>query len=133
MKTKKIKSIEDQGTFDQILAKASANVQEIARDLRSLVAEVFPGVTEVPWARQRMSGYGVGPKKMSEQFCYIAPLKNHVNFGFYYGADLSDPASLLEGTGKKLRHVKVYSKEDVKNPALKKLLKQASTHLPVLK
>jgi hypothetical protein len=33
----------------------------------------MPGVTEVPWVAQKSAGYGVGPKKMSEHFCYIAP------------------------------------------------------------
>ena len=52
---------------------------------------VMPGITEVPWAQQKTVGYGVGPKKMSEHFCYIAPAKKHVNLGFMYGADLPDP------------------------------------------
>jgi hypothetical protein len=32
----------------------------------------MPDVVEVPWPRQRVIGYGVGPKKMSEHFCYVA-------------------------------------------------------------
>jgi hypothetical protein len=133
MTKQKITSVNDQGTFEQVLGKASPEIQNIAKELRSLVAEIHPGVTEVSWGRQRIAGYGVGPKKMSEQFCYIAPLKNHVNFGFFYGADLDDPNGLLEGTGKNLRHIKIKSEFEVKNPALKKLLKQASGHLPRLK
>ncbi len=128
----KIQSVEDKGTFEQIMQKTSADMQIIARALRALVAAVYPGVTEVPWQQQGLAGYGVGPKKMSEHFCYIAPQKRHVNFGFYYGADLEDPAGLLEGTGKSLRHVKIRTPADVKNPALKKLLEASTTHLPRL-
>jgi len=45
--------------------------------------------------------------------------KSHVNLGFYHGASLNDPAGLLEGTGKKLRHVKVRNMSEAKNPVLK--------------
>jgi hypothetical protein len=40
---------------------------------------------------------GVGPKKISEHFCYVAVHKDHVNFGFNCGAELSDPEGLLRG------------------------------------
>lgn len=119
--------------FDKILKKTSLEVREIADALRLLVVDVMPEVVEVVWEKQGIAGYGIGPKKMSEQFCYIAPLKNYVNFGFYYGADLDDPSNLLEGTGKNLRHVKIRSKGDVAKPELRKLLQQASKHLPKLK
>jgi hypothetical protein len=33
--------------------------------------------------------------------------KNHTNVGFFYGAYLDDPAGLLEGTGRNMRHVKL--------------------------
>lgn len=129
----KMNSIDDQGTFNGIMKKITPDLQAVALELRALMAEIYPGVTEVSWEKQRNSGYGVGPKKMSEQFCYIAPQKKHVNLGFYYGADLSDPTGLLEGSGKSLRHVKIHSVADAKNPNLKKIVKQASQHLPKLK
>ena len=40
-------------------------------------------------------------------FGYVNSLKNHVNVGFFYGAFLEDPAGLLEGSGKRMRHVKL--------------------------
>ena len=40
-------------------------------------------------------------------FCYVNVFKAHVNVGFFYGAELNDPQSLLEGSGKRMRHVKV--------------------------
>jgi len=129
----KINSVKPECTFGQLISNNTPDVQAIALDLRKLVAEVLPGVTEVIWPRQKMAGYGVGPKKMSEQFCYIAPQKNHVNLGFYYGADLEDATGLLEGTGKSLRHIKIRSRAEAKNAAVKKLLKQASIYLPRLK
>ena len=40
-------------------------------------------------------------------FAYVNAFKAHVNVGFFHGATLSDPAGLLEGTGKYMRHVKL--------------------------
>ena len=93
----------------------------------------LPNITEVPWGNQKIAGYGVGAKKMSEHFSYLAPQKAHVNLGFMYGADLPDPDGLLEGTGKLMRHIKIRSLDEVKRPAIKQLISDASTHLPKLK
>ena len=59
---------------------------------------------------------------MSEHFCYIGAHRDHVNLGFYYGAELPDPEGLLEGTGKKLRHIKIRGKDEISQPALRQLL-----------
>jgi len=52
--------------------------------------------------------------------------KEHVVFGFMRGAVLRDPQKLLEGTGKYLRHVKLRSVADVRQPAVRRLLQQAA-------
>ena len=40
-------------------------------------------------------------------FAYVDAFSAHVNVGFFHGADLDDPAGLLAGSGKRMRHVKV--------------------------
>lgn len=40
-------------------------------------------------------------------FAYVGVYKAHVNVGFFWGAELDDPAGLLEGAGKRMRHVKL--------------------------
>ena len=119
--------------FEEIVSRASPEVQDLARRAKALIQQVMPDVVEVPWPKQRSIGYGVGPKKMSEQFCYIGVFDKHINLGFYYGADLPDPEQLLDGTGRRLRHVKLTSREQLKNPGLRRLLEVASKHLPKLK
>ncbi len=114
--------------FDEIVTESSPRVRRLATRTRALIRDVMPDVVEVPWTRQRVVGYGVGPRKMSEHFCYIAFHKNHVNLGFNYGSELPDPEGLLQGPGKLLRHVKISSPEDLSNPALRRLLEVASTH-----
>ena len=73
--------------FEEILTKASPAVQELAKRTRALIKKIMPGVVELPWPKQKYAGYGVGPKKMSEHFCYIGVFKNHINVGFNYGAE----------------------------------------------
>ncbi len=43
----------------------------------------------------------------SAPFAYVNAFTKHVNLGFFYGAYLPDPAELLEGTGKHMRHIKL--------------------------
>ena len=119
--------------FEEILATATPEVAALARQAKALLLGVMPNIVEVAWPTQRIIGYGVGPKKMSEQFCYIAVFKKRINLGFYYGSDLPDPASLLDGSGQTMRHVKISSQEQLNNPALRHLVEAASKHLPKLK
>ena len=46
---------------------------------------------------------------MNEQapFGYVNLFTSHVNVGFFHGASLPDPARLLQGTGRFMRHVKL--------------------------
>ncbi len=127
-----INTVGGNGSFDEVIVKASPEIQALAHAARALLADVMPGITEVPWARQKIAGYGVGPKKMSEHFCYLAPFKKHLNFGFMYGAHLSDPEKLLEGKGADQRHVKIRNLADIEDPALRQLVKEATRVLPKL-
>ncbi len=40
-------------------------------------------------------------------FAYVDAFRAHVNVGFFHGAMLEDPAGLLQGAGKRMRHVKI--------------------------
>lgn len=58
-------------------------------------------------------------------FGYVNAFKDHVNVGFFFGALLNDPARLLEGTGKRGRHVKLRPGRDVDAAALGRLVEAA--------
>ncbi len=58
-------------------------------------------------------------------FGYVNAFTQHVNVGFFHGADLEDPARLLEGAGKRMRHVKLRWGEVVNDAALKALIAAA--------
>jgi hypothetical protein len=58
-------------------------------------------------------------------FAYVNAFKGHVNVGFFRGAELADPAGLLEGTGKYMRHVKLRPDGDENTAALRELIESA--------
>ena len=58
-------------------------------------------------------------------FAYVNVFKAHVNVGFFHGADLGDPARLLVGSGKHMRHVKLTVDADVDVAALEALIHAA--------
>ena len=62
-------------------------------------------------------------------FAYVNAFKAHVNVGFFRGAELVDPARLLEGTGKYMRHVKLRPDGDIDAMALIRLIEMAYTDM----
>jgi len=55
-------------------------------------------------------------------FGYVNAFKAHVNVGFFCGAMLDDPEGLLEGAGKRMRHVKLRGPQQVNADALRDLI-----------
>jgi hypothetical protein len=64
-------------------------------------------------------------------FGYVNAFKTHVNVGFFHGALLKDPAGLLEGTGKRMRHVKLDPRREVNAAALSDLIDAAYLDIKV--
>lgn len=58
-------------------------------------------------------------------FGYVNAFTSHVNVGFFRGAELADPAGLLEGAGKYMRHVKVRPGDGIEAEALSGLIETA--------
>ena len=67
---------------------------------------------------ERMRGCGTDVRELLHDGCpvacvgdapfgYVNAFKAHANVGFFHGAMLADPSGLLEGTGKRMRHVKL--------------------------
>lgn len=58
-------------------------------------------------------------------FAYVNVFTSHVNIGFFQGASLPDPARLLQGTGKYMRHLKLKPGPDASAPAIDRLIETA--------
>ncbi len=62
-------------------------------------------------------------------FAYVDAFKAHVNVGFFRGSELPDPEGLLEGTGKRMRHVKLRPEREFNVGALMTLIDKAYTDM----
>ena len=58
-------------------------------------------------------------------FAYVAAFKGHANIGFFHGTMLPDPVGLLEGDGKRMRHVKLRPGRELDDDALSQLIAAA--------
>src|SRR5215471_5394470 len=61
----------------------------------------------------------------TDSFVYVAAYPKGVNIGFWDGTALPDPDRLLEGTGKRSRHVKIRAAVDLERPAVRDLIRAA--------
>jgi len=116
-----VKAIENGREWVDAYVKGKGDtLAEVARGLRQLMKKTVPGVRESvnPWKIPTFDSNG--------PMCMFMIGKNHVTFGFLRGTSLPDPAGLLEGTGKNLRHMKLRKPEDLREPALKKLIHEAA-------
>ncbi len=88
-----------------------------------------------PWF-ERMRRCGADVRELFHDGCPVAcvgdgpfgrvnAFKAHASIGFFHGADLADPAGLLEGTGKRMRHVKLRPGKEVDEDALSGLIADA--------
>ena len=112
-------------TFDDLLSRWPEAVRPVAVALRKAVFAAHPEACETVRLGDHAATYGLGPRKMLDGYAYVMPHARWVNLGFYQGAVLPDPEGLLEGTGARLRHVKVRTVEEAERPALRALLTAA--------
>jgi hypothetical protein len=102
------------------LVNLAPDIRAITKQLRAVARKNMPKAHEFIY--HDAIGYSVNDSPF-DRICYIAPQKKgYVNFGFFFGAGLPDPEKLLIGDGQRLRHIKIWSMEDAKNPALAKLI-----------
>ena len=110
--------------WDDLLARLDPEVSALVVAADELVRHADPDVVRVVWPHQKTVGYGVGPKKMSEHYAYLAVHPRHVNLGCNYGAHLDD-GGLLEGTGQNMRKMTVRAVGDLDDPRVVPVLRAA--------
>jgi hypothetical protein len=113
------------GSFDDLLGVTAEPLRPVLAALRDVIRGVHPEACEVVRMGDRAATYGVGPRKMRDGYAYLMPHRAWVNLGFYQGAALPDPDGLLDGTGAKMRHVKVRTLAEARRPALRALIAAA--------
>jgi hypothetical protein len=110
-----------------LLEPHTPTVRDVFGALRSLTREVMPDATEQVDLPDRLLAFGFGPPggvRLRAFAAALIPHTAHVNVQLADGAQLPDPTGIVEGTGKRIRHVKCRSLDDVARPALRALLEE---------
>ncbi|HZY42581.1 MAG TPA: DUF1801 domain-containing protein [Anaerolineae bacterium] len=115
--------------LSKLLTHYPPEVQDLILKARELILETVPTACETVYLGWKTIGYSA-TGSMQGAFCAIDPQRARVNFVFHRGVDLPDPDGLLEGTGKKMRHVKIETAKQLQSRALKRLLKAAAKFQP---
>jgi hypothetical protein len=115
---------ESLATLQQLYGVANPKILPLVKKAHKLILTIHPDAYVVPRLGEKSLCYGLGSKKMSESYCYLIPFKEHMNLGFFYGTAI-DPTGVLEGTGAKLRHIKIFAAKDLESPKVTKFIKAA--------
>ena len=101
-------------------------VAALARDALAQVRRELPGAVELVYDNYNALAIGFGPtERSSDAICSIALYPRYVSLFLTHGATLPDPAGLLEGAGKKVRHVKLRTPGDIERPPVLALIAEA--------
>ena len=114
---------------EAFLAAYPPEVRAIALYLRAAIMRARPDAKEALYAKHNHFDYSLSGQ-MREGVIYVCPTKDYVRLGFYYGGSLDDPARLLVGEGKRLRHVKAHTLEDAQQPEIHALVREAWEKAP---
>jgi hypothetical protein len=106
---------------ERLLADRPATIQSVARALRDVIREEFPDVVESVDFGNKLLAFGASMRMRDLMFA-VAPHGAHVNLQLADGVDLPDPTGIVEGTGKRIRHVKVRSVEQARSAAVRELV-----------
>lgn len=105
-------------TVEEYIGSLEGWQAQVVAEVRSLVCQAAPGAKEsIKWAQPVYEDNG--------PFCYIKAFKNSVNFGFWRGVDLSDPSGLLQGSGEKMRHVRLTGVDEIQRELLQDCVREA--------
>ena len=97
----------------ELLAARRPLMAPIVLALREMVVREAPEATESVYSLYAVVDlFTFG--RPSDAFIHIVAYEKHVNLGFNQGSTLPDPHGLIAGTGKKIRHIRVVTGEDLK-------------------
>src|SRR5258708_3757993 len=108
--------------IDRFLEGYAPDIRDLTHQVRALIASITPDADanlKVGW---QVIWYGCG-RKMPELCAVVMRTRSHVGLGFAYGSERPDPGGKLEGSGKRMRHVKLRTGADVSDPAIAALIR----------
>jgi len=109
-----------EASLDAFLENVPEATGDRLRELRELVLRIAPDASERIIPGWRNISYG-----RPGLFCYLKPRGGAVTIGFHRGVALHDPAGLLSGSGKRMRHASVPAGDPYDRDALAALVRAA--------
>ena len=106
--------------IDRYVSSVGTPLGAVLSRLVSLVRACVPGHDEILFRGAPSFCFD------GEPFCYVVGYSRHVNLGFCDGASLSDPARLLRGKGKFMRHVRLLPGGAFPGAAIEHLVAQSA-------
>jgi len=106
---------------DRLLGEHPPEIQAIERTLRTTIRSIVPDAVEQVDFGNKLIAFGRSMRMKGLLFAIIAH-QSWVNLQLADGVDLPDPDGLVEGTGKRIRHVKVRSVEQASSAPVVRLI-----------
>ena len=115
------------GALTEFLYEYAPPTQSLALGARTLVlSELAPCHEYIFKMRPKVVLlYGPTDRVIADAVCSLGVFARHVTLTFHRGARLSDPARILRGSGKIMRHVTLTSLADLDNVSVRKMLREA--------
>jgi hypothetical protein len=109
------------------LYRYDSAVQSLALGLRNVVHEEMAPCHEYIFEMRSkvVLLYGATERIIADGICHISVFARHVTLGFPRGVDLDDPAGILQGTGKAMRHIRLTKLSDLDRPEIRACFRQA--------
>jgi hypothetical protein len=112
-------------SLQELLDEFSPEVRRLVLSVRERIRELVPEAQEKVMKGHKAISYNFG-SGMKDQFAALVLHRAHVNLQFPQGTLLPDPAGLLEGTGKSMRHVKIREEATVRREEVRRLVEAAA-------
>jgi hypothetical protein len=118
-KTAKLVSPNRGKTVDWYLSTLSASQRAHAQKIVDLIDSTTPSAkATIKWSQPVW--------ELEGPFAWLKGSKSHLSFGFWRGAELADRAGLLEGTGDRMRHVKLRDGQELPARELAAFIREAA-------
>jgi len=112
------------------LSPYDKTIIELALAVRAVMLEEAPSAVESIYDAYNAVALGYAfTGRLKDSFCHIAVYTGHVNLGFNRGAELPDPQGILQGSGKKVRHVRIALPADLERPWVRRYIRAAIRQL----
>ena len=110
----------------EFLQPYDPSIRKLALAIRDFVIPEMEPCIEYIYDAYSAVAFGYGPTESHlDGAIHVAVYSKHVNLGFNQGAHMKDPARLLQGTGKNVRHITIHSAAELLHPAIREYLRES--------